>query len=317
MVYTKQHNLAQTLLGGYIDMELRQIEYFVAITKYKNYTKAANELYVSQPTISVAIQKLENEIGVRLLERDNKGITITEEGEVFLKYAEKILQDIQHLVAVMTDLQPSTKKLLKVAFPSTVGSWLWRELLYGFSEKYIDIELDITDCGTLDIIKLLKNQDVDIGYGVIELVVDEDIECRTIRDGELKIILPTTHPFAQMSLVPIAMLENQLVIMYNKGSTYTEKLLLENMEKLDIKPKIHYVKEQSSVFNMVLQECGIAVVLDDQVSIIKDNQQMVSRGFVEPILFETGLLWNKNKFLSSSTRKFQKFVEDCYNLTIK
>ena len=75
--------------------------------KYKNYTKAANELHVSQPTISVAIQKLEDELGIRLMERDNKGISITQEGETFLGYGEKILKDIQTLGEVMEELRPS------------------------------------------------------------------------------------------------------------------------------------------------------------------------------------------------------------------
>lgn len=105
-------------------MELRQIEYFAAVSKYKNYTKAANRLHVSQPTISLAIQKLEGELGLRLLERDNKSITLTEEGVIFLERSEKILREMEQLGKIMEDLKPPAKEHLKIAFPSTVGSWL-------------------------------------------------------------------------------------------------------------------------------------------------------------------------------------------------
>ena len=88
----------------------------------QNYTKAAQELHVSQPTISVAIQKLEDELGIKLMERDNKGIRITGAGKYFLQKVKKVLDEIRDLEEIMEDLRPSGKKHLKAAFPSTVGS---------------------------------------------------------------------------------------------------------------------------------------------------------------------------------------------------
>ena len=70
-------------------MELRQIEYFSAVNRYKNYTKAAQELHVSQPTISVAIQKLEDELGIKLMERDNKESALPGQGKYFLQKVKK------------------------------------------------------------------------------------------------------------------------------------------------------------------------------------------------------------------------------------
>lgn len=289
-------------------MELRQLEYFSAINRYKNYTKAAQELHVSQPTLSVAIQKLEDELGVRLLLRDNKGISITREGKIFLERGDKILNDVGLLEKLMEDMRPSAKKHLKAAFPSTVGSWLWRELLGRFPKQYPDIELELSDLGTLDIVKLLKQEELEVGYGVIALVNDDEIDCRVIRGGELKMIVPRCHSFAAMPRISMDMLEDEQIIMYRMGSTYTEKLLLENMKRAGIQPKLRYVREQSTVFDMVAQECGIAAVLDDRVSAIKDNPRIAAKGFIDRIEFETGLLWNRNKYLSGSARKFIDFI---------
>ena len=73
---------------------------------------------------------------------------------------------------------------------------------------------------------------------------------------------------------------------------------------------LRYVREQSTVFDMVAQECGIAAVLDDQVSAIRDNPKITAKRFARPIEFETGLMWNRNKYLSGSARKFIDFIED-------
>ena len=71
---------------------------------------------------------------------------------------------------------------------------------------------------------------------------------------------------------------------------------------------LRYVREQSTVFDMVAQECGIAAVLDDQVSAIRDNPKITAKRFARPIEFETGLMWNRNKYLSGSARKFIDFI---------
>lgn len=289
-------------------MELRQLEYFLAVTRCKNYTKAANLLHVSQPTISVAIQKLEEEMGVRLLERDNKNLSLTREGELFQAEGEKILAAAEGLGKLMNDLRPAVKKHLKVAFPSTIGSWLWRVLLFRFPTVHPDIELEIADYGTLEIVQLLKEQEIEIGYGVIGMVEDGAIDYEVLRQGEMQLIVPVSHPFAQLQAVAVEKLADQHIIMYDKGTTYVERLLLEQLEKAGLRPSFRYVREQSSVFDMVAQDCGIAVALDGKVSMIRDNSRLAAVPLEPPVAFATGLLWHKNKFLSSSARKFKDFL---------
>lgn len=289
-------------------MELRQIEYFLAVLKHRSYTRAASSLFVSQPTLSVAIQKLENELGLKLLDRDNKGITLTREGEIFQKQAEKLLNEADALMALMRDLNPTLKKSVNIAFPSTIGSWLWKELLCTFPREYPDIHLEIQDLGTIDIVNRLKSVELEIGYGVMDLARDEDIEFEKIKGGELKHILPAGHPLARKERVHLSDLGNELILMYCKNTTFTEKLFLEELSHAGMAPNIFYVREQSSVFDIVAQGCGIAPVLNDSVSAIRDNPRIVSRGFEKPVKFNAGLLWNKHIFLSASAREFLNFI---------
>lgn len=289
-------------------MELRQMEYFVTVIKFRNYTKAANELHVSQPTISIAIQKLEEELGVRLLERDNKSLSLTEEGEIFLEKCKEILQKTEDLSHIMSDLRPSAKKKLSMAFPSTAGSWLWGILINEFPKEYPNIELTLIDYGTLEIVRKLKFQELEVGYGVIDLVRDPEIEHDIIRRGQLKLIVPKGHPLAKMTMVPVSLLKEERILMYQRGTSYTEKLLHTAMKEEGIDPRFWYVREQSTVFDLVSQGLGIAAVLDDHVSTISNNSEICVKEFDREITYEAGLLWSKNKFLSSSARKLIKFV---------
>ena len=100
-----------------------------------------------------------------------------------------------------------------------MGSWLWKVLLRKFPKEYPDIELELSDLGTMDIVTLLKQEELEVGYGVIDLIHDDEIESRAIRGGELKMIVSCSHPFASQPMISIDMLENEPIIMYRMGST--------------------------------------------------------------------------------------------------
>lgn len=289
-------------------MELRQIEYFLAVVRYGGYTHAASALYVSQPSLSIAIQKLENELGVKLLERDNKRIALTKEGEIFHRQAEKLLRDADEILCAMRDLNPALKKRIRIAFPSNIGSWLWQKLFCVFPESHANIQLEVQDLGTRDIVKLLKSIELEIGYGVIDLIEDADIEFERIKKGELKLILPAKHPLAAREKIALTDLRAERLIMYHRNTTFTEQLFLGEMEQAGLRARPFYVREQSSVFDIVAQGFGVAPVLNDKLSAIQDNPRICSRPFERPIFFQAGLLWNKNVFLSESARAFQNFI---------
>lgn len=289
-------------------MELRQLEYFAAVARLKNYTRAADEMYVSQPTISVSIQKLEEELGTKLIIRDNKKVILTHEGEIFLAHTEKLLGDAKNLQELIKDMAMNKKRILKMAFPSTVGSWLWPVVIERFPFLYPDIEIEFKDIGTLEIIDALLNDDIELGYGVVEWGDNENIEIQEVKEMEIKVIVGPEHPFAKKEAVSIGDLYGEDIIMYKKGTTFTEERITEELLKLGISPNYIYVMEQSTVFDVVSQGLAISVTLDDSISIIKDTSSIIAKSFEKPIRFKTGLMWNKNRYLSVSARSFIDYI---------
>lgn len=92
-------------------MELRQLEYFIAVTNLKSFTKAADKLHVAQPSITIAIKKLEDSLGVILLERKQKNINLTKEGEVFYKRANEIINRVTNVEKKCTILKNQKRRL--------------------------------------------------------------------------------------------------------------------------------------------------------------------------------------------------------------
>lgn len=289
-------------------MELRQIEYFEAVSRLLSYTKAAQELFITQPSITVSIRKLEEELGVKLIERDNKKLNLTEAGYIFLEHAKEILDKVKETTRIMEDIQPNNKRILKFAFPPAVGAWLWSIIYPDFTNSYPNIHIEIQDLGTMEILDAIKEGEIELGFGVLEMVKDSAMEVIDVKEGEIKLLFNSNHRFKDLAEIPIELLADEVYIQYKKNTTFTENRMIEEFKAHGINPQIMYVKEQSSVYDLVSKGHGFAATLDDSISIIKDNLNIISKPFLKPILFHTGLIWDKDKYLSEASRNFIKFI---------
>ncbi|MFV0364583.1 MAG: LysR family transcriptional regulator [Suipraeoptans sp.] len=291
-------------------MELRQLEYYCMVCRLKSYTKAAIELHVSQPTLTISIKKLEDELGVKCLERDNKKLILTKEGQIFFAEAKKLLLDADHLIQLMSDYSIAHTKRLRVAFPSTIGSRLWKLLLVDFNETFPDIELSITDSGTIEILKALELGEVEVGFGVVDVNENPNIESHILFENELMVILHKNHPLTQEDRPSLEDLVNEHIVMYRQNTTFTEKLFQKALKEKGLEAHPRHVREQATVFDIVSQGLGISFTLDGSRSILRQSRDIVVRPLADPIHFQTGTFWRKDKYLSASARKLIEFLDE-------
>ena len=293
-------------------MELRQIEYFIKVYELKSYTKAAQLLNVSQPAITMAIKRLEEELGLFLFLRDNKGLVITKAGEALLPHAKNILLELENFIKISKDFNINKKKL-QISFPSTLGSWLWEAIYRDFSVQYPDVEIETNDKGTMEIIKDVKDGVLELGFCVIENEQDSDLEIKVIKEGELKIIMSLENNLASHEVIPLEKLSSERIIMYKKDTTYTEKFIRSLLNESEIKPEFIYVREQSTVFDLVIKNLGVSFILDDTSGVLNNNKKIEIKGTDKKVSFRAGLIWNKERHLSSTARAFIEFLSSYEN----
>lgn len=296
-------------------MDIRQIEYFRTLCETKNFTRAADRLHISQPSLSAAIQKLEEEFQVRLFARDNKKVMLTREGAVLLKESDLLVRQMNHVKEVMRDLREAEERTLKLAFPATVGAWLWPVLIEDFHSRYPEIELIVEDKSTREILEGISDDELEIGYGVVNINDNPEIVSRPLVKDELKLLLNVEDDLRKRERVDIHSLEQRTVIMYRRGTSFSEQLFLTELKNNNVYVKLRYVREQATVFNMVAQGLGIAIILDE-TELIKNNSSLCVREFQEPILYESGFFWRKERYLSSSVRKLIDFFDSRKNRTL-
>jgi len=208
----------------------------------------------------------------------------------------------------MKDLKPESKKVLKLGFPPALGAWMWSVIYPDFAEEYPHIEIQIQDFGTKEIIDAIKTGEIELGFGVLEMVDIREMETLCVKNGEIKILLHKNHEFKDYSHIPIEDLKEETYIQYKRNTTYIEEKMFLEFKKSGINPDILYVKEQSSAYDLVSKGHGFTVTLDESISIIKDNSNIISKAFSKPINFTSGLIWRKDIYLSEAARDFIKFI---------
>ncbi|WP_028974350.1 LysR substrate-binding domain-containing protein [Spirochaeta cellobiosiphila] len=152
-------------------MNLRDIEYFVAVAKSGHFRIAAEECYVSQPTLSGQIKKLEEELGSSLFERNTRSVILTAFGEEALPIAKKILANVQELQSCAESLKDPYQGILKIGIFPTLGPWLFPRLSEPITEEFPHVQVHLLEEQSNYLIQKLQNGELDIAF----LALPQDI----------------------------------------------------------------------------------------------------------------------------------------------
>nr|QXM16394.1 lysR transcriptional regulator [Chaetoceros gracilis]QXM17246.1 lysR transcriptional regulator [Chaetoceros muellerii] len=177
---------------------LQQLRILKAIANEKSFTKAAEILYVSQPSLSKQIKILETRLGISLLNRENNTISLTEAGKVFLQYSERILALCEESCRALNDVKNGDRGNLIVGASQTIGTYLMPRVLALFAQNYPQININVQVDSTRVIAKKVVNREIDIAVvgGDVPEELKKNLEIENFVDDELILIVPKSHPFA-------------------------------------------------------------------------------------------------------------------------
>ena len=177
---------------------LQQLRILKAVASEKSFTKAAEILYVSQPSLSKQIKILENRLGIILLNRENSTISLTEAGRVFLQYSERILALCEESCRALNDVKNGDRGNLTVGASQTIGTYLMPRVLALFAQNYPQINIKVQVDSTRVIAKNVVNREIDIAVvgGDVPEELKKNLDIENFVEDELILIVPKSHPFA-------------------------------------------------------------------------------------------------------------------------
>ncbi len=144
-------------------MLLRHIRYFLAVAEHRNFTRAAEALHVSQPTLSQQIMQLEDALDAQLLDRSGRTIQLTDAGAAYVRYAQRALQDLEAGKRAIHDVQDLTRGSLRLGMTPTFTAYLIGPLLREYNHRYPNITLDIHEMPQERMEALLNEDALDVG----------------------------------------------------------------------------------------------------------------------------------------------------------
>lgn len=214
---------------------LQQLRIIKAVARETSLTKAAEILFLSQPSLSKQLKMLENRVGILLVNRNKNNISLTEAGQLFLQYAERILALCEESCRALTDLQNGERGNLKVGASQTVGTYLMPKILALFTQNYPQINLKVQVDSTRIICKNILERNIDIAIvgGDIPQIFKKKLIIENFVDDELSLIVPKYHPFAinNKKLINKQDLYHLNFIVLNPSSTirkFIDNILIKN-----------------------------------------------------------------------------------------
>ncbi len=197
-------------------MNFRALQYFVKLAELKHFSKAAEACFVSQPTLSTQIRKLEEELGISLVERAPRHVMLTPIGEDIAHRARHVLRDIEHIkTAARRSSNPATGTIKLGIFP-TLAPYLLPHVIPVIRERFPELKLQLAEEKTEDILKMLDQGRLDAG--LLALPVDDPgLEIEVLFEEPFVVAMPSSHPLSDKKTICINDLEGEELLLLEEG----------------------------------------------------------------------------------------------------
>lgn len=289
-------------------MTLNQLSYFRTVARTENYHTAADELYISQPSLSRSMDSLEKELGVLLFEKSGRGIVLTKSGRLFLEYVDRILEECEIAVYKMKELS-STGGRIDIGYVFPLANYYIPHMVRSFLDlpENKSVTFGFAQNRTSSIIHDVKKGILDVGFCAYA-ENEEELEFFPIIKQEMVIITNLDHPLALHGKLSIYELENYPVIGYERISAlgrYTNRLY----RNIGIKPDIICeCPDENSIQALVREGFGIALVAS--VDALNENEVSIHSLSDVDLVHYVNMVWLKNHYQMPAIKRFIDYMKN-------
>lgn len=291
-------------------MELRHLRYFVAVADALSFTRAAEKLRLAQPSLTRQIRNLEDEIGVRLLDRSNNRVALTNEGRRFLFDAKKLLLMSEESIAAVKKMSHGEVSHLNIGYISNIHYGLLPVTLGAFRKLCPNVALNLFDMGSAAQFEALNAHKIDLGFvGLPPALSGSDLLSECVAHDTILIFLPAHHALTKKAKITLSDLASQFFVgMSPKMYPGKREWLLEACSNAGFAPRIlQEVDSEIAAIKFVTDELGIAL-LPEQITALP-HEGVVFRPLSPPMLRESTIAWRSDN-PSKPLRDYIKIVKD-------
>lgn len=289
-------------------MDIKQMTYFVEIVKQGGMTKAAESMFIAQPTISKAIKELEQELGKALFDRSKRQLSLTDVGQVFYEKSLEILNLYDNLPDEINSVLGIEKGHITIGLSAIMDMERFSRVLGQFHQQYPNITFNLIENGGKTIESQIRNGDINLG--VTSLPVDDiQFDSFPLYAETFQVVAHRSHPLSQRQTVQISDLKNEDFILFNEDFYLNDKIIAA-ARKVGFVPNIvSKISQWHFIEHLLTAKMGISILPENIASIISQNPNIcVLQIEEESLQWEMGVIWKKDVYLNHATRTFLDYL---------
>ena len=300
-------------------MEIPQLEAFLEAADRGSFRRAADALYLSQPSVSARVQALEEEVGVALFHRTARGVRLTDMGRTFLPFAQRSMETLKRGKEVLESVRQASAGILNMATARVIGTYVLPNILQKFQQQYPQTNLHIKVGGSSEVLQMVVDEEVQLGLA--RFMQHPDVDALHLYDEEAVLVVHPSHPFAKDGVAAMYQVAQERLILYDpgdRGSSYFE-FINRVCRDAGVTPKIEMnLDSVEAAKNMV--ELGLGVSFLPRSAVLRELESnlltLVSLAEVSPVRLPTYVLLRRGQEHSPTVLAFLKLLREIYGVEI-
>ena len=290
-------------------MNLKHLSYFVDISKRESFTKAADDIYVSQSALSKSVKSLEQELNVTLIDRTSKSFYLTEEGRILYVEGEKLLQYIDESQDEIIEKIHRNRRRLRIGVPPVISTVYFSQLLFRFIKQYPNIELEISEVGANIVQNQINAGNIDIGVVILPIINSDNYHIIPAMSSDNALIVNKDHPLASRDEVDFKELEHEDFLILDRTYMLHDRII-KNCEIAGFYP--HITTESSQwdfLAEMVAYNQGISILPVPIMKRFYSSDRIKMIRLKEPEFpWNIAMIFKKEKLITAQMEEFIHFV---------
>jgi len=288
-------------------MTLNELKFVVAVAQERNFRRAAEKCFVTQPALSLGIKKLEDELGVAIFERSRSEVTPTEIGEQIIEQANVVLEESTRLKELAKLGTNPLQGLFKLGMIHSVGPYLLPEIIPILRVNVPEMPLEVEENLTANLEVQLKNGVIDAA--IIALPFDiPGIEVQTLYDEDFSVVIPANHHWAKRKQIKASELSEEKVLLLNSGHCFSNQVT-QACPELSRKGEVLQGNSLETIRNMVASNLGITVLPATATVARYENPLLKVIPFAKPVpTRRIAIAWRKSFVRTAAIEKLVEAV---------
>lgn len=289
-------------------MDLLQLSYFRVVARSEHMTKAAAELAIAQPSLSKTISRLENELGVKLFDRQGRSIQLNRFGKAFLEHIDTAFYSLEEGKRKVRDMSGLERGEISLVAASIY--WL-PELLHRFQMHYPAVLFHLSQCALTEMPQRLERGECDICFLSIPMI-KSGIQWKPLLTEEILLVVPAGHRLAERDTISLSEVVQEAIVIEKAGSGLRDLVDIFCQQAGFTLAVAYEIDEPAALYAFVKAHLGVAfspALMKKQIN----EQGLVALRLTDPICQRTfGLAWHQDHYLSEAARAFQQFVTEYF-----